>query len=85
VIKTMIPLAVLAMLAFMFVKVALMLRRDRIRTERERTRGKHAFTPKHRARFLLDRAFRPKFDEQTTQQLLAVLDQVPGKQAGSDR
>ncbi|HWH22250.1 MAG TPA: hypothetical protein VNT25_03020, partial [Allosphingosinicella sp.] len=56
------PAAVFLMLAYMFARVVLMLRRDRIRTERELTRGKHAFTPKHRARFLLTRAFEPRAD-----------------------
>jgi hypothetical protein len=69
--------AVVAMLAFMFVKVAIMLRRDRIRSERERTRGQHAFTPKHRARFLLKHAFQRQSDEATTQQLLAALSEIP--------
>lgn len=76
--NTLLPIAVFLMLAYMFVRVFIMLRRDRVRAERELTRGKHAFTPKHQARFLLKRAFQPTPGEPTTQQLLSALDKVQG-------
>jgi hypothetical protein len=49
--------AVAAMLGFMFFRVAFAMRKDRVRSEREATRGQHAFTRNHRARMLLRRAF----------------------------
>ncbi|WP_129794223.1 hypothetical protein [Sphingosinicella sp. CPCC 101087] len=48
----------IAMLAYMFWRTAFHMRRDRIAATRELTRGKFAFRPKERARFLLNRAFR---------------------------
>jgi hypothetical protein len=53
---------VVGMLGFMFFRVAYSLRPERVRNQREATRGKHAFTRVDRARFLLRRAFTPVED-----------------------
>lgn len=45
------------MLGFIAWVTVFRLRRERVETERERTRGKHAFRPKERARYLLGRSF----------------------------
>ena len=52
-----IPAATLAMLAYVFWLAAFRMRRDRVRSERELNRGKFAFRPKERLRFLLSRSF----------------------------
>lgn len=49
--------ATLAMLGYMMWRVIFSLRHDRVKTQRVHTRGKHAFRPKEKARFLLKRAF----------------------------
>ena len=51
------PAVTAAMAAYILWLVVFRLRRDRIRTARERTRGKFAFSPGKRARLLLSRAF----------------------------
>jgi hypothetical protein len=51
--------ATLTMLGYMLGVTIFRMRRDRVLAEREVTRGKSAFRPRERARFLLDRAFRP--------------------------
>lgn len=77
---TLIPFIVLAMLAYMFWRLAVRLRPDRIRAERELTRGKHAFRPRERIRFLLKRAFHVKEDEPPWQsELKSTLDTVPAR------
>ncbi len=50
-------IAVLGMVGYMFWSAAYAMRKERIRNQREATRGVHAFTRKHRARLLLQRAF----------------------------
>lgn len=50
-------IATLLMLAYMTWRVVFSLRHDRVKTQRVVTRGKHAFRPKEKARFLLKRAF----------------------------
>jgi hypothetical protein len=49
--------AVLGMIGYMFWSAAFAMRRERVRNQREATRGRHAFTRMHRARLLLQRAF----------------------------
>ena len=49
--------AVLGMVGYMFWLAAYAMRKERVRNQREATRGRHAFTPIHRARLLLQRAF----------------------------
>ena len=49
--------AVLGMFGYMFWGAAYAMRKERVRNQREATRGRHAFTRKHRARMLLRRAF----------------------------
>lgn len=49
--------AVLGMIGYMFWLAAYAMRKERIRNQREATRGQHAFTRIHRARLLLQRAF----------------------------
>ena len=51
--------SVLAMMGYMIGVTWLRMRRDRVFAQREVTRGKYAFRPKERARFLLSRAFHP--------------------------
>ena len=81
--QSIIPFLVIGMLAYMFWRTAAQMRRDRVRHERETTRGRHAFTPKHRLRFLLNRASRTGEDEPGWQaELRGSLDRVrasPGK------
>ena len=48
---------VLGMVGYMFWLAAYAMRKERVRNQREATRGRHAFTPIHRARLLLQRAF----------------------------
>ncbi|HWH17159.1 MAG TPA: hypothetical protein VNT77_02310 [Allosphingosinicella sp.] len=74
-----IPILVIGMLGYMFWRSAAHLRRDRVMNERELTRGRHAFTPRHRLRFLLGRAFRVREDEEPDWQaeLKSSLDKVP--------
>ncbi len=45
------------MLAYMFWLAFFRLRHDRVKTKRQLTRGKHAFRPRERLRFLLKRSF----------------------------
>lgn len=52
-----IPALTLSMIAYMIWLVVFRLRRERVSTERALTRGKRAFRPKERVRFLLQRAF----------------------------
>lgn len=52
-----IPALTLGMLAYMVWLVAFRLRRDRVARERALTRGRRAFRPRERLRFLLHRAF----------------------------
>ena len=75
--QAIIPFLVIGMLAYMFWRTAAQMRRDRVLYERETTRGRHAFTPKHRLRFLLNRAFRPGDEEPGWQaELRGSLDHV---------
>lgn len=68
--QSIIPFLVIGMLAYMFWRTGAQMRRDRVLHEREATRGVHAFTPKHRLRFLLNRAFGPQEEEPRWQQEL---------------
>lgn len=52
-----IPAATASMFGYMLWLLVFRLRRDRIRTERSLTRGRSAFRPKDRMRFLLKRTF----------------------------
>ena len=67
------------MLGYVFWLAVFRLRHDRVRSERERTRGKHVFRrPQDRARFLLNRTFtappdKPEWEEP----LVASLAEVP--------
>jgi hypothetical protein len=65
------------MLGYMVWLVTFRLRRERVATERERTRGKRAFRPKERIRFLLHRSFRvpeekPDWEEPLVSSLAAA-------------
>ncbi len=55
--------ATLTMMGYMLWVTMFRLRRDRVRGEREATRGKFAFRPRERVRLLLNRAFRPSADK----------------------
>jgi hypothetical protein len=52
-----IPAATAFMLGYIMWSAAFRMRRDRIKSQRESTRGKFAFRPKDRLRFLLSRSF----------------------------
>ena len=53
----MIAAATAGMLGYMLWLLLFRLRRDRVASERNLSRGKHAFRPRERLRFLLNRAF----------------------------
>ena len=74
------------MLGYMFWSTAFRMRRDRISAERSLTRGKHAFRPRERARFLLGKAF-PLPDEQSQWEhpLVLTLDGVSAHPQTSQR
>jgi hypothetical protein len=86
VILILIPSLVVGMLGFMFWRAAVRLRHDRVRTERELTRGRHGFTPRQRIRFLLERAFHVRADDEPDWQteLKSSLDTVAAKQAADE-
>lgn len=73
-----IAVATLAMLAYVFWLAAFRMRRERVRSQREQSRGKFAFRAKDRLRFLLGRSFgvapdKPDWEEP----LVAKLAEVP--------
>ena len=55
--------ATLAMMGYMLWVTMFRLRRDRVRAEREVTRGKFDFRPRKRVRLLLNAAFRPSVEK----------------------
>lgn len=55
--------ATLAMMGYMLGLTMFRMRRDRVRAEREVTRGMFAFRPRERARLLLNRAFAPAIEK----------------------
>lgn len=72
------PAVTAGMLGYMMWLAAFRLRVDRVKTERTLSRGKHAFRPKERARFLLARSFhlsneKPSWEED----LLTALSTAP--------
>ncbi len=73
--------AVLGMVGYMFWAAAYAMRKERVRNQREATRGQHAFTRMHRARLLLQRAF--GFPEEPSWQP-AILDRL-SERSGRDR
>ena len=74
--------AVLGMFGYMFWGAAYAMRKERIRNQREATRGVHAFTRKHRARLLLQRAFGAP-EEPSWQP--AMLERLAGRSAHDKR
>lgn len=75
-----IPPLVLAMLGYMAWLATARLRYDRVRNLRERNRGRYAFRPKERVRFLLARAFQVRSDEPPSQaELRSSLDEATRK------
>ena len=58
-----VPVIVVGMLGYMAWLSVARMRRDRVYNERDATRGRHAFTRFHRAKYLLTRAFRPEAEE----------------------
>jgi hypothetical protein len=74
-----IPALTLLMLGYMVWLVTFRLRRERVATEREMTRGKRAFSrPKQRLRFLLHRSYRlPDEKPDWEEPLVASLAQTP--------
>ena len=83
-----IPALTLGMLGYIVWLVTFRLRRERVATERELTRGKRAFSrPKQRLRFLLQRSFRvpdekPAWEEQLVSSLANAPSALPEEDAG---
>ena len=78
-----IPAATAAMFGYMLWLVVFRLRHDRVRTERRLTKGRFAFSPKHRLRFLLTRSFEPADEEPEWQEpLLSKLSATGGESSG---
>jgi hypothetical protein len=65
-----VPVLTLSMLGYMAYAIVFRLRRDRIKTERELTRGKAVFRPMHRMQYLLRRSFEPPRDRPDWEQEL---------------
>ena len=69
-----------AMIGYMAWRLLFHMRRDRIHTERKLTRGRFAFRPKERLRFLLRRSFDVSPEEPAWEDpLLSSLARIPGK------
>ena len=69
--------AIAAMWGYILV-LTLRLRHERVRTQRQQTRGKFAFRPRDRARFLLTRSFKSVPEKADWEdQLVGRLRQVP--------
>ena len=75
--------AVLGMVGYMFWCAAYAMRKERIRNEREATRGRHAFTRMHRARLLLQRAFGSPEEPSWQPVILERLGDRPGHEPAS--
>jgi hypothetical protein len=73
------------MLGYMVWLVTFRLRRERVATERELTRGKRAFSrPKQRLRFLLHRSFRvPEEMAEWEEPLVSTLARAPATDAAA--
>ena len=75
--------SVLAMMGYMIGVTWLRMRRDRVFAQREITRGKYAFRPKERVRFLLGRAFHPPADTAPWEEtLVSRLGRMPADPRG---
>lgn len=76
--------ATAAMAAYVFWLAAFRMRRERVWSERERNRGKHAFRPRERVRFLLGRSFDvPQERAEWEDTLVTRLGDVPASPAGA--
>jgi hypothetical protein len=81
-----IPAIAAVMLGYMVWLAAFRLRHDRVKTERHRTRGKFAFKPKDRARFLLGRSFEVSKDKPEWEDpLVSSLAKLPIQPKTDDR
>jgi len=77
--------ATLAMMGYMLWVTMFRLRRDRVLSAREVTRGKFAFRPRERVRLLLNRAFRPTVEKpQWEEDLIARLSRRQGDDRARD-
>ncbi len=77
--------ATTAMLGFMLWQATFRMRRDRVAAQRELSRGKHAFRPKERMRFLLNRAFGTVDDKAEWEEpLVSRLSEVPRPEERKD-
>ena len=78
-ISYLLPALTASMLGYMVYAVVVRLRRDRVKTERERTRGRFAFRrPMERVRFLLNRTFEtPEREPEWEEPLVSSLSDVP--------
>lgn len=79
------PVLTVSMLGYMVWAVAVRLRRDRVKTERERSRGRFAFRrPIERVRFLLKRTFKaPEQEPEWEEPLVSSLSGVPAEPSGT--
>lgn len=72
------PAITLVMLGYMVWSTMFRLRHDRVKTERHLKRGKFAFTPKDRVRFLLGQSFEVSKDKpEWEDSLMSSLAKVP--------
>ena len=84
-----IPALTAGMLGFMVWRLLFRLRPDRVATERKLTRGKFAFRPKDRLRFLLKRAFdlprdRPQWEDPLVSRLADIPAPAPPESPQAD-
>lgn len=73
--------ATLIMLGYMMWRASVRLRHDRVKTERQLTRGRHAFRPMDRIRFLLGRSFRLEDKAEWEEPLVSSLDKAAAERA----
>jgi hypothetical protein len=76
--------ATAGMLAYMMWLAAFRMRRDRLASQREQSRGRHVFRrPKERVRFLLNRSFKvPEERPEWEENLVSRLPPVPREGVG---
>ena len=74
------------MFGYMLWSTLFRLRHDRVKTQRRLTRGKFAFRPKERLRFLLGRSFQVADDKAEWEEpLVSSLDQATREAAAGDQ
>jgi hypothetical protein len=72
------PAATIAMLGYVFWRAVFRMRRDRLSATREITRGRFAFRPRERVRYLLNRSFNVSKEKPEWEgPLVARLEEIP--------